>query len=37
MLELFADLFSYSFMSRAMIVGVLVALCSALLLSLIHI
>lgn len=31
MLELFADLFSYSFMSRAMIVGVLVALCSALL------
>ena len=31
MLELFTDLFSYSFMSRAMIVGVLVALCSALL------
>ena len=31
MLELFADLFSYSFISRAMIVGVLVALCSALL------
>lgn len=29
--ELFRELFSYSFISRALIVGILVALCAALL------